>query len=151
MLGKRSDQFGLFEADHLYLDHVGRSSFYGLLASYRGEIFRDEEFADLYVSGNGRPSVPPSLLATALLLQTYERVSDEEAKERADFDVRWKVALGIEVDQRPFAKCGFRGKAGTDSGARRAGSSTSTTGLGRGRVCSVTSTSSVPRSARASR
>jgi hypothetical protein len=39
-----------------------------------------------------------------LLLQTYERVSDEEAKARADFDLRWKVALGIGVEERPFAK-----------------------------------------------
>ena len=43
----------------------------------------------------GLASVPPSLLATALLLQTYDKVSDTEAKARADFDIRWKVALGI--------------------------------------------------------
>jgi len=48
--------------------------------------------------------VPPSLLATALLLQTHDRVSDEEAKARADYDIRWKVALGIAIDERPFAK-----------------------------------------------
>jgi transposase len=104
MLGKRSDQRGLFEADHVYLDFVGRDSFYGFLASQRGRLFRDEEFSELYVLDNGCPSVPPSLLATALLLQTYDRVSDEEAKARADFDLRWKVALGIELDARPFAK-----------------------------------------------
>lgn len=104
MLGKRSDQRGLFEADHLYLDFVGRDSFYGFLAGQRGQLFRDEEFAALYVLDNGRPSVPPSLLATALLLQTYDRASDEEAKQRADFDLRWKVALGIGLDERPFAK-----------------------------------------------
>src|SRR3989304_2674007 len=104
MLGKRSDQRGLFEADHLYLDVVGREAFYGLLASQRGQLFRDQEFAALCVLDNGRPSVPLSLLATALLLQTYERVSDEEAKARADFDLRWKVALGIGLEERPFAK-----------------------------------------------
>ncbi len=53
---------------------------------------------------NGRDSVPPSLLATALLLQSHDKVSDAEAKARADFDLRWKVALGIEVEDRPFAK-----------------------------------------------
>ena len=31
-------------------------------------------------------------------------MSDAEAKQRADFDIRWKVALGIEVEDRPFAK-----------------------------------------------
>ena len=88
MLGERTDQRGLFEADHLYLDHVGRRSFYGFLASMRGQLFRDEEFADLYCPDNGRNSVPPSLLATALLLQTHDRVSDDEAKQGTDFDIR---------------------------------------------------------------
>ena len=48
--------------------------------------------------------MPPSLLATALLLQSHDKVSDAEAKARADFDIRRKVALGIEVEDRPFAK-----------------------------------------------
>ena len=104
MLGKRSDQRGLWEADRLYLDHVGKDTFYGLLASLRGQLFRDGDFAEIYCPDNGRDSVPPSLLATALLLQTYDKVSDAEAKARADFDIRWKVALGIEIEDRPFAK-----------------------------------------------
>lgn len=104
MLGKRGPQRGLFEADTAYGAFVGRDSFYGWLASQRGELFRDEAFAGLYVVNNGRPSVPPSLLATALVLQTYDGVSDDEAKQRADYDLRWKVALGVELDARPFAK-----------------------------------------------
>ena len=104
MLGKRSDQKGLWEADRLYLDYVGKDSFYGLLASLRGQLFSDDDFAEIYCPDNGRDSVPPSLLATALLLQTYDKVSDAEAKARADFDIRWKVALGIEIEDRPFAK-----------------------------------------------
>lgn len=31
-------------------------------------------------------------------------VSDTEAKARADFDIRWKVVLRIEIEERPFAK-----------------------------------------------
>ena len=104
MLGKRSDQKGLWEADRLYLDYVGKDTFYGLLASLRGQLFSDDDFAEIYCPDNGRDSVPPSLLATALLLQTYDQVSDAEAKARADFDIRWKVALGIEIEDRPFAK-----------------------------------------------
>ena len=104
MLGLRTDQRGMFEADHLYLDYVGRSSFYGFLACQRGQLFNDEEFAEFYCLNNGRDSVPPSMLATALLLQTHDKVSDDEAKARADFDIRWKVALGIAVDDKPFAK-----------------------------------------------
>ena len=45
---------------------VGRESFYGLLASMRGRLFRDADFAEFYCPDNGRDSVPPSLLATAL-------------------------------------------------------------------------------------
>src|SRR4051794_18605574 len=104
MLGKRGPQRGLFEADTAYGAFVGRDSFYGWLASQRGELFRDEAFAGLYVLDNGRPSVPPSLLAVAVALQTYDGVSDDEAKQRADYDLRWKVALGVEPDARPFAK-----------------------------------------------
>ena len=104
MLGKRGLQRGLFEADTLYSDFVGRDTFYGWLASQRGTLFRDEDFAQLYVLTNGRPSVPPSLLATALVLQTYDGVSDDEARQRAAYDLRWKVALGVAVDARPFAK-----------------------------------------------
>ena len=62
MLGKRCDQRGLLEADHLYTEHVGRESFYGFLGSMRGRLFRDEEFAELYCPDNGRDSVAPSLL-----------------------------------------------------------------------------------------
>jgi hypothetical protein len=75
MLGKRL-QRGMFavsagtigEADHLYLDFVGPDTFYGFLARHRSELFRDEDFAILYCRDNGRNSVPPSLLATTLLL-----------------------------------------------------------------------------------
>ncbi len=108
MLGQRSAQWGMFEADTMFADFVGRQNFYGFLASQRGELFRDEDFAALYCRDNGRPSVPPSLLATALVLQTYDRVSDDEAKQRADYDLRWKVALGVELDVRPFAKSTFQ-------------------------------------------
>ena len=83
---------------------MGQDTFYGLLASLRGQLFSDDDFAEIYGPDNGRDSVPPSLLATALLLQTYDKVSDAEAKARADFDIRWKVALGIEIEDRPFAK-----------------------------------------------
>jgi hypothetical protein len=104
MLGQRSAQRGMFEADTWFVDFVGRRNFYGFLATQRDELFRDEDFAALYCRNNGRPSVPPSLLATALVLQAYDGVSDDEAKQCADYDLRWKVALGIELDVRPFAK-----------------------------------------------
>lgn len=104
MLGKRSPQDDLFDADKQYLAYVGRDSFYGYLAAHRHELFRDEDFASLYCLDNGRLSVPPSLLACALLLQWYDNVSDQEAVDRAKFDLRWKVALGLQMEDEPFAK-----------------------------------------------
>jgi len=104
MYNPRSPQRGLWDCDHLYGDYVGEDSFYVFLASQRGKIFKDEDFADLYCKDNGRPSKPPSIIATALVLQTYCNVSDAEAKDRADYDLRWKVALGIDIKERPFAK-----------------------------------------------
>ena len=80
MLGERSDQRGLWEADRLYLDHVGRDTFYGLLASLRGRLFRDADFAEFYCADNGRDSVPPSLLANAPLLQSHDKVSDRRGQ-----------------------------------------------------------------------
>ena len=100
MLGERTEQRGLWEADRMYLDYVGKDTFYGLLASLRGRLVCDADFAELYCLDNGRTS----LLATALPLQTYDKVSDAEAKARADFDIRWKVALGIEIEDRSFTK-----------------------------------------------
>ena len=106
MLGTRRPQRGRFEADTLSAEFVGRDTCYGWLASQRGELFPDELFLGFYIDidGWGRPSVPPSLLATALVLPTYDGVSDEEATQRAAYDLRWTVARGIEVDAKPFAK-----------------------------------------------
>lgn len=104
MLGRQSPQSGLFRPDHLYRDHVGPDSFYGFLSSSRREMFRDEDFAGLYRSDKGRPSVPPSQLCVALLLQTRDNVSDEEAIQRTAYDLRWKVALDLELDEKLCAK-----------------------------------------------
>jgi len=104
MLTQRSSQLGMYQADVEYLDRVGPDSFYGHLARARTRLFRDDDFASLYCPDNGRPSVPPSLLAIALLLQAHSKVSDNEAVERANYDVRWCVALGIELTSHPFVK-----------------------------------------------
>ena len=104
MLGHRESQGDLFRPDHVFRDHVGEESFYGLLARRGGEWFRDEDFVALYREDFGRPSVPPSQLSIALLLQAHDAVSDEEAIARSAFDLRWKVALGLELDEKLCAK-----------------------------------------------
>src|SRR5215470_167881 len=104
MLGQRDPQATIFDGDQLYLEHVGGRTLYGYLAQNRHQLFHDEDFAELYHAELGRPSVPPSLLCLALLLQTYERCSDAEARDRAAYDQRWKVALGVRDREKPFTK-----------------------------------------------
>ena len=104
MLGRRESQGDFFRPDHVFRDHVGETTFYGLLARHGADWFRDEDFVALYREDFGRPSVPPSQLAVALLLQAHDSVSDEEAIARSAFDLRWKVALGLELDEKLCAK-----------------------------------------------
>jgi hypothetical protein len=104
MMGSRCPQEKLFAADHIYLGFVGRDSLYGYLAQNRRQLFRDEDFAALYCADNGRPSAPPSLAVSILFLRAYEGVSFVEAIERTKYDLRWKVALGLEMEEVPLQK-----------------------------------------------
>jgi hypothetical protein len=103
-------------------EHVGGESFHGLLARHGAEWFRDEDFASLYREDFGRPSVPPSQLCVALLLQSHDGVSDEEAIARSAYDLRWKVALGLELEEKLCAKSTlqrFRAQLVLHSGAEQ--------------------------------
>ena len=104
MMGTRCAQDKLFAADQIYLDFVGRDTVYGYLAQNRQRLFRDEDFAALYCHDNGRTSVPPSLAISILFLRAYETVSFVEAIERTKYDLRWKVALGLEMEEVPMQK-----------------------------------------------
>jgi hypothetical protein len=104
MMGTRSPQDKLFAADRMYLDFVGRDTVYGYLAENRQHLFRDEDFAVLYCHDNGRTSVPPSLAINILFLRAYEGVSFVEAIERTKYDLRWKVALGLEMEEVAMEK-----------------------------------------------
>ena len=104
MMGTRSPQDKLFAADQIYLDYVGRDTLYGYLAQNRQHLFRDEDFAALYCTDNGRTSVPPSVAISILFLRAYEKVSFVEAVDRSKYDLRWKVALGLEMEEVPMQK-----------------------------------------------
>lgn len=75
-------------------DVVAPSSVYALLHRERDQLFPDEFFADLF-SDRGRRSVPPSVVATVMVLQRLEGLSDREAVERYTFDARWRYAAGV--------------------------------------------------------
>ena len=69
-------------------------SIYAFLHRERERLFPDSAFADLF-SDEGRRSVPPSVVATAMVLQRLEGLSDREAAERFAFDARWRYAAGV--------------------------------------------------------
>lgn len=88
----------------MYSDFVGRDSFYAYLAQEGENLFPDERFASWFSADNGRPCVSPCLLTKVLLLQMFDGCSDAEAVERATYDLRWKVALRVRPEVRPFVK-----------------------------------------------
>lgn len=96
-----SRQQGFFDASWCG-NVVPRDSFYGLLADHGERIVSDEDFADCYSAGWGRPSIPPSTLAKILLLAYRCGLSDRQAMEAVRFDLRWKVALGLPLDHEGF-------------------------------------------------
>jgi hypothetical protein len=70
------------------------NSIYGFLARERDRLFPDELFDDLF-QASGRRSVPPSVVATVMVLQRLGGLSDREAVDRYAFDVRWRYAAGV--------------------------------------------------------
>jgi transposase-like protein DUF772/DDE family transposase len=97
MLSTTTGQVGFFDAAEL-IGPLPEGSFFALLAEHGGRIVRDEDFADCYSEGVGRPSIPPSQLAKVMLLQYRTGLSDREAMEAVRWDLRWKVALRLPVD-----------------------------------------------------
>jgi len=69
-------------------------SIYALLNRERDRLFPDEMFADGF-SDRGRRSVPPCVVATVMVLQRLEGLSDREAVDRFAFDARWRYACGV--------------------------------------------------------
>lgn len=111
MLGTRDPQRTFFGAiAQLGIDVVARMGFYGQLGLNWWTVFKDEDFSGAYELDNGRPSVPPTMLAIARLLQHYDGISDAEVIERCRYDMRYKVALDLDAYsiEAPFAKSTFQ-------------------------------------------
>jgi len=93
---------GLAQRQGDLLDDVNRfceqtlpvGSVFVLLNRERDRLFPDEMFADLF-SDRGRRSVPPCVVATVMVLQRLEGLSDREAVDRYAYDARWRFAAGV--------------------------------------------------------
>jgi transposase len=81
---------------------VPDGSVYAFLADHRHQLFPPEAFADLTGQGRGHPSVPVEVVASVLVLQALEGLSDREAISALRRDIAWKVACGLRLDDEGF-------------------------------------------------
>ena len=93
---------------------IPADSFYARLAQWRDVLVDDADYAPLYKdSPRGRPSIPPSMVVLAMLLEYHDDCSDAEAEQKMRFDLRWKHALGLGLEEAGFdatVLCRFRRK-----------------------------------------
>ena len=101
-MGTSAAQDDLFRAVREHCEKsVGERSIFRLLANDGHLLLPDSMFADLY-STRGRRSVAPRTMATVMLLQRFEALSDSEAVDRLSFDLRYKWACGLAYDAPSF-------------------------------------------------
>jgi hypothetical protein len=82
---------------------VGNQSVWAVLYREGDRLFAEELFAELFAEV-GRRSVPPRIVATVMVLQRLQGLSDREAVEAFSFDARWKYACGgLAFDHPSFS------------------------------------------------
>lgn len=81
---------------------VEDGTIYAFLADHRKELFKDEDFADLFPSDRGRPSIPVDVICSVMVLQALEGLSDRDAIRALRTRIDWKVACGLALDDPGF-------------------------------------------------
>jgi hypothetical protein len=81
---------------------ITAGSVFAFLAEHREALFPAEFFADMYPSANGRPSLPPQVLAATVVLQSLTGLSDFETVQELRCDLRWKAAGGLGLNDTGF-------------------------------------------------
>jgi hypothetical protein len=113
-LGRASVQQGFDDPQVLLGDRLREGSLYRLLADHGLVMFPDDYFADLFTgSAKGRPTVAARVVATVMLLQAFEGLSDREACDRLEVDLRWQAAAGVDAGYwafHPTVLVGMRAK-----------------------------------------
>jgi DDE family transposase/transposase-like protein DUF772 len=122
-LGRAQVQQGFQDPREILGDRLREGSLYRLLADHGPVMFPDGYFADLYSeSARGRPTVPARVMATVMLLQAFEGLSDREACDRLEVDLRWQAAAGTDVGTagfHPTALVGMRNRLRASARPRR--------------------------------
>ena len=98
MQGTSDPNAELLDAGALCRHLVPEDSVHAFLADHRRDLFPDDMFADLFPSGRGRPSVPADVVATVMVLQSLEGLSDRDAAMALRTNIMWKVAAGRALD-----------------------------------------------------
>jgi hypothetical protein len=94
-LGRASQQLDLLDPVTRFCEEtLPGNSIFAFLHEHRDTLFPDGMFTDLFAPV-GRRSVPPSVVATVMVLQRLEGLSDREAVDRFMFDARWRYAAGV--------------------------------------------------------
>ncbi len=102
MQGSSRPDRTLLDAAALCRHLLGEGSVHAFLAEHRAALFPDELFADLFPTGRGRPSVPADVVATVMVLQALEGLSDRQAVRRFETDIAWKAAAGLALTDEAF-------------------------------------------------
>lgn len=102
MQGRSQPTRELLDAAALCRQLVPDGTVEAFLADHRQELFPDQLFADLFPSGRGRPSVPADVVATVMVLQALEGLSDRDAARALKDRISWKVACGLALDDPGF-------------------------------------------------
>ena len=61
-----------------------------------------KERGETMVSRKGRPTIPARVLATVMVLQALEGLSDQEAVDHLECDLRWQAAAGVHTGYQAF-------------------------------------------------
>src|SRR5712692_6759238 len=102
MQGRSEPNRELLDAAALCRQLVPEEDVEAFLADHRQELFPDELFSDLFPSGRGRPSVPADVIASVMVLQALEGLSDRDAARALTDRISWKVACGLALDDPGF-------------------------------------------------
>jgi IS5 family transposase len=102
MQGHSEPNRELLDAAALCRQLVPEGSVEAFLADHREDLFPDELFSDLFPSGRGRPSVPADVMASVMVLQALEGLSDRDAARALKDRISWKVACGLALDDEGF-------------------------------------------------
>jgi len=100
--GRSESNPELLDAAALCRQLVPDGSVEAFLADHRHDLFPDEMFEDLFPSGRGRPSIPADVVASVMVLQALEGLSDREAARAVRDRISWKVACGLALDDEGF-------------------------------------------------